>query len=77
MTADVPSGRGFPGAEQGPVVGPKEPQGYPSLRGLDSSQVLTQLNDQPPPDDADGKQVCHCFDQVYTRGLLQSSASSF
>ena len=59
MTADMASGRGFPGAEQGCVVGPKEPQGSPSLRGLDSSQMPTRLNDQPP-DDADSKQVCHC-----------------
>ena len=60
MTADMPSGGGCPGAEQGSVVEPTEPQGSPSLRGVDSSQMPTQLNDQPPPDDADSKQVCHC-----------------
>lgn len=60
MTADMASGGGSPGAEQGSVVGPKEAQGSPSLRGVDSSQMPTQLNDQPPSDDADSKQVCHC-----------------
>ena len=60
MRAIMASGRGSPGAEQRSVVGPKEPQGSPSLRGLDSSQMPTQLNDQPPPDDADSQQVCLC-----------------
>ncbi|KAL0041946.1 hypothetical protein WJX79_009972 [Trebouxia sp. C0005] len=57
MTADMASGRASPDAEQGSVVGPKEAQGSPSLRGLDSSQMPTQLNEQPPPDDADSKQA--------------------
>ncbi|KAL0037621.1 hypothetical protein WJX77_005190 [Trebouxia sp. C0004] len=57
MTANKASLRGAPGVEQGSVVGPQEPQGSPSLRGLDSSQMPTQLNDQLPPDDADTKQA--------------------
>ena len=57
MTADMPSGGGCPGAEQGSVVEPTEPQGAPSLWGVDSSQMPTRLNDQPPADDADSKQV--------------------
>ena len=77
MTADMASGRGSPGAEQGSVMGPTEPQGSPSLRGVDSSQMPTQLNDQPPPDDADSKQVCSCaFIKFTLKYSLLSSASS-
>lgn len=76
MTADMASGRASPDAEQGSVVGPKEAQGSPSLRGLDSSQMPTQLNEQPPPDDADSKQVCHCAFIKFTLSLPSLANSS-
>ena len=77
MTADMGCDRASPGAEQGSVVGPEEPQGSPSLRGLDSSQMPTQLNDQPPPDDADSTQVCHCALIKFIHNFsMQSPASS-
>lgn len=57
MAADMGSG-GSPGAEHGSCRGAQEPDMSPSLRAADHSQLPTQLNDQPQPDDADSHQVC-------------------
>ncbi len=56
MAAQMGS-EGLPGGEQGSKGGAVHPPDSPSLRGVDSSQLPTQLNDHPQPDDADSNEV--------------------